>query len=127
MGILQQASRMPQRQRPRRPALGLGIFHPAESQDQRSPSYGYTINNRHLNGKMHVRSTEGVPPTLPGETRTTKVDQDTSAARSKDNVLVLDISVHFATTLEQSHRKVTRRIPIPFECKKLIASAICPR
>src|SRR6266702_2313145 len=126
MGILQQASRMPQRQRPRRPALGLGIFRPAKSQGRRSPSY-YTINNRRPDARIHVRSAEGVPPTLPDKTRTAKVDQDTSAARSKDNVLVLDISMHFSTMLEQSHGKVTRRIPIPFECKKLIASAICPR
>jgi hypothetical protein len=96
---------MPQRQRPRRPALGPGIFRLAKSLGLRSPSYNQTISNCRPDGRMDVRSAEGVPSTLPDKTRTTKVDQNTSAARSKDNVLVLDISVNFATMLEQSHGK----------------------
>ena len=98
---------MPQRQRPRRPALGLGIFHPVKSQGQRSPSYGYAINKRRSDRRMHVRSAEGVPSTLPDKARTTEVDQDTSAARSKDDVFILDISVNFATMLEQCHGHAT--------------------
>jgi hypothetical protein len=77
--------------------------------------------------ELHVRSAKGVPTTLLDKAGTAKVDQDAPSTGPKDDVLILDVSMHFSRMLEQSHQNAIQRIPIPFECRKLIASAICPR
>ena len=86
---------MLQRRRPRRPALDLDTSHLAKSQDRHSPSYEFTINDRYVDVRRHVRSAEGVPTTLPDKTGTAEIDQNASVAGPKDDIFILNVSMNF--------------------------------
>ena len=50
--------------------------------------------------ECNLRSAKGVPSALLHDTRTTKIDQDTSPVWTEDDIFIFDISVNCAARIQ---------------------------